>query len=76
MKDRKKKKLKGYLCLTSLPAWWTRVEREEKQFFKLVEQERIERKRKEDKNAEKRNEKENFVRKFFPDSNSSPWWNF
>ena len=64
IKYRKKRKLKGYLCLTSLPAWWTRVERQEKQFFF--------RKRKEAKNAEK----DNFVRKFFPDCNSSPGGTF
>ena len=64
--------MKGYLCLTSLPAWWARVEKEEKQFYKEVAKERMEKKRKETKNAEKSKEKENVIIKFFPDCNTSP----
>ena len=48
------------------------MEKEEKQFYKEVEKERMEKKRKETKNAEKKKEKENFIKKFFPDCNSSP----
>ena len=39
-----------------------RVEKEEKQFYKEVVKERIEKKRKETKNAEKKKEKENFLK--------------
>ena len=62
IKDRNKKKMKVYICLTSLPAWWARVEKEEKQFYKEVEKGRMEKKKKETKNAEKKKEKENFIK--------------
>ena len=43
------------------------MEKEEKQFYKEVEKEWMEKKRKETKNAEKKKENENFIKKFFPD---------
>ena len=53
LKERKIRKEKGYLCLTSLPAWWIGVVREERQFYKEVEEERMERKKKEKMNEKK-----------------------
>ena len=40
-RERRRRKEKGHLCLTSLPAWWSRVEREERQFLKEVEKEKV-----------------------------------
>jgi hypothetical protein len=65
-KERKKKQEKGY-CLTSYSAWWKIIEKEENKFYREVEKERLERKKKQVKNEIKRTEKENFVRKFFPE---------
>ena len=71
LRERKKSKEKGYLCLTSLPAGWTRVERKERQFHKEVGKEIMERQKR-----EKMNEKEMFIKKFFPESNSYPGGTF
>ena len=52
------------------------MEREERQFYKEVEKERVERQKKEEQNKFRHNEKENSIRKFFPESNSSPGGTF
>ena len=71
-RERKRKKDRGYLCLTSLPAWWSRVEKEERHFLNEIGKKKIEREKR-DREKEK---KENFVKKFFPESNSSPGGTF
>ena len=67
--ERKKRKDKD-ICLTSLNAWWTRVEKEERKFYREVLKEENEKKFK--KIEDVRKKKENFVRKFFPNYKNSP----
>jgi hypothetical protein len=45
-REKKRKKEKGYVCLTTLPSWWSRVEKEERNFLKEMGKEKIERDRK------------------------------
>jgi hypothetical protein len=68
---RKKRKLKG-ICLTSYPAWWNRIEKEERQFHHEVEKERVEREKKKENRECKKKEKETFIKKFFPTCTNSP----
>ena len=69
--EARRKKKTGY-CLTSLAAWWTRVEREEVKFMKGVVRENMIRDKKRIENVKVREKKENFVKKFFPTCANSP----
>ena len=71
MTEARRKKKTGY-CLTSLAAWWTRVEREEVKFMKGVVRENMIRDKKMIENVKVREKKENFVKKFFPTCANSP----
>ena len=73
--ERKKRKDKD-ICLTSLNAWWKRVEKEERKFYREVLKETSKREEENEKKSKKiedvRKKKENFVRKFFPNCKNSP----
>ena len=58
--------------LTSYPAWWKRVEREETKFYKEVRKEEEIRRKKGEENRRKEEGKKDFVRKFFPNCENSP----
>ena len=68
---RKTRKEKA-LCLTSLAAWWHRVEKEERKFFREVTKESQSKYEDKLKKEKKQREKENFIKKFFPEYSSSP----
>jgi hypothetical protein len=61
----------GY-CLTSFTAWWKRVEKEERKFYREVDKENDIRDRKKHEKEKKNREKEMFLKKFFPEINNSP----
>ena len=73
--ERKKRKDKG-ICLTSLTVWWTRVEKEERKFYREVLKETTKREEEIEKKSKKiedvRKKKETFIRKFFPNCKNSP----
>ena len=73
--ERKKRKEKD-ICLTSLNAWWTRVEKEERKFYREVLKETTKREEEIEKKSKKiedvRKKKETFIRKFFPNCKNSP----
>jgi hypothetical protein len=60
------------LCLTSLPAWWQRVEKEGRQFLREVKRECTARMLKVEERSKKQQEKTNFIKRFFPTSTNSP----
>ena len=60
------------LCLTSLPAWWQRVEKEGRQFLREVKRECTTRMLKVEERSKKQQEKTNFIKRFFPTSTNSP----
>ena len=71
-REERKKRMGNTICLTSYTAWWSRVEKDERRFYREVEKENVKREEKMKELKEKRKGKENFVRKFFPTCESSP----
>ena len=61
----------GY-CLTSFSAWWKRVEKEERKFYREVEKDNDIRNRKTQEKERRNKEKEMFLKKFFPGIHNSP----
>jgi hypothetical protein len=57
------------LCLA---AWWQKVERDERNFFRKVENEEKSSMEEKIKSNKKKNDQEKFISKFFPACNSSP----
>jgi hypothetical protein len=69
-KMEERKKIQGRdICLTSYSAWWNRMEKEERKFYREVEKEASKRKEEEMKKRQKKEEtnrkKEEFLKKFF-----------
>ena len=71
-REERKKRMGNTICLTSYTAWWSRVEKDERRFYREVEKENVKREEKIKEMKEKRKGRENFVRKFFPTCESSP----
>ena len=71
-REERAKRRGNNICLTSYTAWWRRVEKEEKKFYREIEKENIRREEKMKELKEKRKGKEDFIRKFFPTCESSP----
>ena len=67
-KDRREKAL----CLTSLAAWWHRVEKDERKFLREVDREFQSKCEEKVRMEKKRKEKETFIKKFFPTCSNSP----
>ena len=60
------------ICLTSLSAWWLRVEKEERKFWREVCKENVSRCEERKRREKKRKEKSAFIEKFFPACSNSP----
>ena len=60
------------ICLTSLSAWWHRVEKEERKFWREVCKENESRCEEKKRKEKKRKDKSAFISKFFPACSNSP----
>ena len=70
IKERIKRKERT-ICRTNYTAWCNRIEKDERKFYHEVKKEKIAREEKMKKIEMKRQEKENFVRQFYPSCLSS-----
>ena len=63
-------------ALTSYAAWFKRIDKSDNQFWKEVEKEESFRRQKKEKLKKKQEQKETFIKKFFPGCNNSPGGTF